>query len=66
MMTRNDRCPNFNHGRPNAGVRCCPMCGKVVNSKIPKKVCSEEKHAKSRRERNAYCVDCGEHLIQEK
>ena len=66
MRTRNDRCPNFNHGRPNAPVRNCPMCGEVVNSKIPQKVCGEEKHAKSRRERNAYCVDCGEQLVQRK
>jgi rRNA maturation protein Nop10 len=66
MMTRNGRCPNFNHGRSNAPVRCCPMCGELVNSMIPQKVCSEEKHAKSRRERNAYCVDCGAQLTQGK
>ncbi len=51
MMTRNGRCPNFNHGRPNAPVRFCSMCGNVVNNRIPEKECSEEKHAKSRRER---------------
>ena len=66
MITRNGRCPDLNHGRPNAPVRCCPMCGEVVNSRTPQKVCSEEEHAKSRRERNAYCVDCGEQLIQGK
>ena len=66
MMNREGRCPNFNHGRPNAPVRFCSMCGEVVNNKIPAKVCSEEKHAKSRRERNTYCVDCGEQLIQGK
>ena len=66
MMTREGRCPNYNHGRANAPVRFCPMCGDVVNEKIPIKTCSEEKHAKSRRERNKYCVDCGEQLIQER
>ena len=66
MMTRNGRCPNFNHGRPNAPVRFCSMCGNVVNNRIPEKECSEEKHAESRRERNAYCVDCSEQLIQGK
>lgn len=65
-MTRNGRCLNFNHVRPNPPVRCCPMCGEVVSSKIPQKVCREEKHVKNRRERNAYCVDCGEQLIHGK
>lgn len=64
MITRNGRCPNFNHGRPNTPVQCCPMCGEGLNSKIPQKVCSEEKYAKNRGGRNVYCVDCGEQLIQ--
>jgi predicted SprT family Zn-dependent metalloprotease len=42
------------------------MCGEVVNGQISQKVCSKEKHAKSKRERTAYCVDCGEQLIQGK
>ena len=29
MMTRVNRCLNFNHGRANAPVRFCPMCGEV-------------------------------------
>ena len=66
MVTRNDRCLNYNHGRPNPPVRYCPMCGEEVNSKIPQELCSKEKHAKSRRERTAYCMDCGEQLIQGK
>ena len=66
MMTRNGRCSNFNHGRPNAPALYCPMCGEVVNSQISQKICSKEKNTKSRRERTAYCVDCGEQLIQGK
>jgi len=65
-MTCNGRCPNFNHRRSNAPVRYCPLCGEVVNSKIAQKVCSEEKHVKSRRERHAYCMDCGAQLMQGK
>jgi hypothetical protein len=41
------------------------MCGEMVNENIPTKKCSEEKHAKSRRERYKYCVDCAEQIIQE-
>ncbi len=62
MLQRNN-CLNFNHGRVNAPVRFCPMCGGVVNGNIPIKECSEEEHAKRRREINNYCVDCGEQLI---
>ena len=47
MITCNGRCTNFNHGRTNTPVQCCPMCGEGLNSKIPQKVCSEEKHAKT-------------------
>gem|GEM_PF-5443841 len=43
MMTREGRCPNFNHGRPNAPVRFCSMCGEVVNNKIPAKISNETK-----------------------
>ncbi len=62
MMARKAHCPNFNHGRTNVPVRNCPVCGEVVNSKISQKVCSEGKHAKGRREQNAYCIDCGAQL----
>ena len=57
-------CPNFNHGRVNAPVRACPMCSEVVNIKIPIKNCNEEEHAKRRKDRSTYCVDCGKQLIQ--
>ena len=59
-----DRCPNFNHGRPNAPVRHCPNCGEVVNKNIPAKRCGEKAHAKYRLDRNRYCMDCGEQLIK--
>lgn len=57
-------CRNFNHGRPNAPVHFCSMCGEVVNKNISVEACSEEKHVRKRRERNKYCVDCGEQLTQ--
>ena len=60
------RCPNANHSRTNAPVRYCPMCGDVVNGNMPTKRCREEEHAKSRRDQNKYCVDCGEQLIKER
>ncbi len=63
-MTRTNHCPNFNHNRENVPVRFCPGCGEVVNEDIPMRKCNEEGHAKSRRERDTYCVNCGELLIQ--
>ena len=64
MVTRENYCPNFNHDRDNAPVRFCPECGEVVNEDIPMRKCSKEEHAISRRERDIYCVNCGEQLIQ--
>jgi len=41
-MTKNGRCLNYNHGRPNSPVRFCPKCGEVVNNSISAEVCSED------------------------
>ncbi len=64
MVIQKSRCPNFNHGRTNAPVRFCPMCGEVVNGDIATQLCDEEKHDKARRARNKYCINCGEQLIK--
>jgi len=61
---QNDSCPNANHGRLNAPVGFCPMCGKVVNNKVLARVCKDEEHAKKRRDRKTYCVDCGKRIIK--
>ena len=63
-MTQINSCTNFNHGRVNAPVRVCPMCGDVVNKNISIKNCSEKEHAKRRKDRSKYCLDCGKQLIQ--
>jgi hypothetical protein len=31
-----------------------------VNAAIPAKRCNEEEHAKERRKRNRFCINCGE------
>ncbi len=64
MLTGKNRCLNFNHSHSNAPVRFCSMCGEVVNENLPIKNCSQEEHAKSRYERNKYCIDCVEQLIE--
>lgn len=66
MVMQEKPCPNLNHRRTNVPVRFCPMCGEMVNSKIPAQVCNEEKHTKSKRIQNIYCMDCGEQLNQGK
>ena len=35
MITRRSYCPNLNHGRRNAPVRFCPMCGEVQMKTSP-------------------------------
>ena len=62
LRTQGERCLNTNHGRANVPVRYCPQCGDVVNESIPVKHCSREEHAKRRRNRHVYCLDCGEQL----
>jgi hypothetical protein len=48
----------------NPPVRHCPACNAVVNARIAIPLCSEEKHARKRRERSNFCTDCGERLIE--
>jgi hypothetical protein len=63
-MIQRSSCTNFNHRRANSPVRACPMCGEVVNINISIKNCSEEEHAKRRKDRSKYCIDCHKQLIQ--
>lgn len=64
-MKHNGRCRNYNHGRANAPVRFCPTCGELVNNNISAAECSEEKHARKRRDGSMFCVDCGEQVAQQ-
>lgn len=59
-----EHCKNDNHGRAVVTVRCCPNCGGIVNAKIPIRSCPEEEHAQARRAQRAFCVNCGEQLIE--
>ena len=58
-MMQSKRCPNDNHGRMVVTVRCCPNCGEVVNANIAARKCVADSHAKMRRSRHSYCMDCG-------
>lgn len=57
-------CPNLNHSHQHATVRHCPICGDVVNARVPLKRDCREQHARRRREQRAYCTDCGEQLMR--
>ena len=56
-------CDNMNHRRPDSPVAHCPQCGQVVNARVAKRVCEEQRHADARRRQSVYCVDCGQQLI---
>jgi hypothetical protein len=56
-------CDNMNHRRTSAPVGHCPQCGGVVNAQIRAQPCNEIQHAAARRQRSAFCVDCGVQLI---
>jgi rRNA maturation protein Nop10 len=64
MRRQENRCLNTNHRRTNAPVRFCTMCGEAVNINTPINNCTQDEHAKSRRDRNKYCANCGEQLIK--
>jgi rRNA maturation protein Nop10 len=58
-------CDNRNHVRANAPVGHCPQCGGIVNDAIPRRTCSEDEHAASRRRNHfPFCVHCGTRLIR--
>ncbi len=56
-------CENLNHRRTNSPVPHCPQCGGVVNQDIPRRACSTEQHATSRRQGSVFCAGCGAQLI---
>jgi hypothetical protein len=51
-------CSNMNHGRINAPVRHCPICGEKINFSLVSK-CNNEKHISLRKNRLKFCSDCG-------
>jgi hypothetical protein len=53
----------MNHRRTDAPVGHCPKCGGVVNERKRTRSCSEMRHAAARRQRSAFCVDCGTRLV---
>jgi hypothetical protein len=57
-------CDNMNHRRSLAPVAHCPQCGGVVNAQVRRLDCTEDSHAKARRERSVFCVHCGVRLIR--
>lgn len=61
MIKKEIRCANMNHGRLNAPVRHCPMCGETVNKAV-RTSCNDTRHAALRKDRNTFCCDCGKKL----
>jgi hypothetical protein len=59
-------CDNTNHRRAEPPAGFCPSCGEVVNPRIPRRQCTQSLHDAARRERSAYCVDCGTQLITDR
>ena len=62
-LRRPNPCENLNHRRTPAPVRHCRACGGIVNERVDAQQCRETHHATARRQRAAYCVDCGAQLI---
>jgi ribosomal protein L34E len=57
------QCDNLNHLRPNAPIRHCPQCGRMVNGERGAGACDAAVHANRRKQQSAYCIDCGFELI---
>jgi hypothetical protein len=58
-MSSSKRCANDNHGRMVIRIRFCPACGEVLNRAIAARKCAVDAHARMRRSRSTYCMDCG-------
>jgi len=56
-------CENMNHRRTDSPVMHCPQCGGVVNARLARSHCDQQRHADARRRQSAFCVDCGQQLI---
>lgn len=56
-------CKNLNHRRSDAPVGHCPDCGGLVNGSFHRVGCSDVDHDLARRQRSAYCVNCGVQLV---
>ena len=63
VMRQRIDCANLNHRRTAAPVSHCPQCGAIVNRHLPRRSCSEEQHALSRRRGSVFCAGCGTQLI---
>lgn len=56
-------CRNMNHGKANPPISFCPNCGeKFVSGSVNGGRCDDEKHRSRRKERSAFCQDCGKKL----
>ena len=62
-LTHNTECDNLNHRRALVPVRHCPSCGDLLNDRVGAGRCGEAHHATERRQRIAFCADCGLQLI---
>jgi hypothetical protein len=62
-LTRPQPCENLNHRRASAPVRHCAGCGGIVNQLVDARRCTEAGHAAMRKQRSAFCVDCGAQLV---
>ena len=59
--SRESSCPTLSHNHANAVVRHCPICGEVINDRIPAKTGCHAEHIR-RRTHATFCVDCGERI----
>jgi ribosomal protein L37AE/L43A len=63
QLEQKNRCDNLNHRRVQAMVRHCPSCGHLLNGGVQAGRCGDAAHATARRQRVAFCSDCGLQLI---
>lgn len=63
QLERKNDCDNLNHRRAEVTVRHCPSCGQLLNGGVRAGRCGDTDHATARRQRVAFCCDCGLQLI---
>lgn len=63
-MSNETRCPNMNHARTNSHVKFCPTCGEKISLQASG-FCDRVKHQSLRKNRLAFCTNCGKNLASD-
>jgi len=60
-MIKKNECDNVNHTVHDVKIKYCSDCGQQFSA-LRSVSCDDIKHARKRKEKDAFCCDCGKKL----